>query len=394
MNRSITWKTCIRIGVTIVLVYLACTYWHSLVSIVGLAFGAAAPLLLGAAIAYVVNILMGFCERNLFPKCKHPLFLKVKRPLSMLLAFVAVVAAIVWMFTTVIPELWRCVEMIVNALPGVLRGLFTWLEEKIHLSSLLADMGFITEGATFDWKKAVDSMLPVLGTGVSGVMGTAISVATSLFSGIVMLFLALVFAVYLLMGKEKLGAQVHRIADTYLGKETSSKVFYVIHTVDEAFHSYIVGQSTEALILGSLCFLGMMVFGFNNALTISVMVGFLALIPIAGAYIAGAAGAVLLMMESPLMALLFVVYLVVLQQFEGNIIFPRVVGSSIGLPGIWVLAAVTVGGGILGILGMLLGVPLAAAIYRLITRDIQAREQGITVFDIPLEEPKRKTLFR
>ncbi len=390
--RNLSWKTCIRAGITVVLVYLACTYWHTVTAILGMAIGAASPLMLGGAMAYVVNILMSLYERNFFPKSKKPFLIRNRRVICMLLAFVTVVLALVWMFTTIIPELLRCVEMIINYLPTALRDTYTWLEEKIQISALLTDTGLLP-GENFDWTGAVRNAANVVISGVGGVMGAAVSVVGTLFSGVVTLFLSLIFAIYLLTGKETLGAQVHRVADTYLGKERSSKVFYIIHTVDESFHSFIVGQCTEALILGSLCFLGMMIFGFSKALMISVTVGFTALIPIAGAYIAGAAGALILFMESPVMALLFVVYLVVLQQIEGNVIFPRVVGSSIGLPGLWVLAAVTIGGGLLGIMGMLLGVPLAATIYRLVSRDIRAREKGISVFDIPAE-PKRKALFK
>ena len=168
----------------------------------------------------------------------------------------------------------------------------------------------------------------------------------------------------------------------------------MLEVLNESFHAFIVGQCTEALILGAMCFIGMMVFGFNNALTISVMVGFTALIPIAGAYIAGAAGAFMLFVESPLSALLFVVYLVVLQQIEGNLVFPRVVGSSIGLPGVWVLVAVTIGGGVMGIPGMLIGVPLASAAYKLLGRDVHAREKGVSVFDMPHEPKKKNVLFK
>ncbi len=389
---QLSWKTCLRAGITVVLVYLACTYWHTVTAILGVAIGAASPLVLGAAIAYVVNILMNLYERNFFPKGKKKQIIKYRRPACMALALATVVLAIVWMVTTIIPELVRCVELIISYLPGALQAGYSWLEEKIQISALLADTNLLP-GENFDWVGAVRNAANILISGFGGMMGAAFSVVGTLFSTVVTLLLSLIFAIYLLLGKETLGAQVRRVADTYLGRETATKVFYVISTLDDAFHSFIVGQCTEALILGSLCFLGMMVCGFSNALTISVMVGFTALIPIAGAYIAGAAGALMLFVESPLSALLFVVFLIVLQQIEGNLIFPRVVGSSIGLPGIWVLAAVTVGGGLMGILGMLLGVPVAATIYRLISRDIRAREKGVTVFDIP-QEPKRKALFK
>ena len=163
----------------------------------------------------------------------------------------------------------------------------------------------------------------------------------------------------------------------------------MLKTINDAFHHFIVGQCTEALILGSLCILGMLIFRFPYAVMIGTLVGFTALIPIAGAYIAAAVGAFMIFTVEPMQAVWFLVFLIVLQQLEGNLIFPRVVGSSIGLPALWVLAAVTVGGGLFGILGMLLGVPLAASAYKLLSRDMKAREQGVSVFDMPDDLPKK-----
>jgi predicted PurR-regulated permease PerM len=231
-------------------------------------------------------------------------------------------------------------------------------------------------------------------TGVGGAAKVAVTAVSSVFSTVVTMFLAIVFAIYLLSGKEKLGAQFIRLSRSVLGEKLTDRALYILRVLDDSFHSFIVGQCTEALILGAMCFIGMMIFGFDYALTISILVGFTALIPIAGAYIAGAAGAFMLFANSPLEALGFVVFLMVLQQLEGNLIFPRVVGESIGLPGVWVLAAVTVGGGVMGIPGMLIGVPLASAIYRLVSRDARARDMGKSLFDMPHEEKKKNVLFK
>ena len=391
---KLPWKTCIRAGVTVVAVYLACTYWHVLTRVLGVALSAASPLIVGAVIAYVANILMSFYERHFFVKRKEPIWRNIRRPACMALAFLTVVVAIVWMLTTVLPELARCVEMIIASLPAALSKAYTWLDEKIQLGALLKEMNLTTPGTDFDWNSTITKALNFVMTGVGGAVGVAVTAVSGVFSTVVTLFLAIVFCIYLLSGKEKLGAQFVRLARTYLGEKTTDKALYVLRVLDESFHSFIVGQCTEALILGALCFLGMMIFGFSNALTISVMVGFTALIPIAGAYIAAFVGAFMLFVESPLSALLFLVFLVILQQIEGNLIFPRVVGSSIGLPGVWVLAAVTVGGGVMGIPGMLIGVPLASTIYRLLSRDVHARAQGKSMFDMPHEGKKTNVLFK
>jgi len=391
---KLPWKTCIRAGITVVLVYLACTYWHALTDAVGVALSAASPLLVGAVIAYVANILMTFYERHFFVKSKKPIYAKIRRPACMALAFLTAVLAIVWMLTTVLPELGKCVEMIIASLPDAISKSYAWLDEQFQVGALLAEMNLSLPSADFDWKSAITSAVNFVMTGVGGAVGVAVSAVSSVASTVVTLFLAVVFAIYLLSGKEKLAAQFIRISRTYLGEKITDRALYVLKVLDESFHSFIVGQCTEALILGALCFLGMMIFGFNNALTISVMVGFTALIPIAGAYIAAAVGAFMLFVESPLSALLFLIFLVVLQQIEGNLIFPRVVGSSIGLPGVWVLAAVTVGGGVMGIPGMLIGVPLASAAYRLLSRDARAREMGKSVFDMPHEAKRKNVLFK
>ena len=391
---NLSWKTCIRAGVTVVLVYLACTYWHTLAHVAGVAIGAASPLIVGAAIAYVANILMSFYERYFFVKSKKPIFRKIRRPACMALAFLTVIVAVVWIFSTVLPELGKCVEMIVASLPGALNTAYTWLDEKFQVGELLREMNLAVPGADFDWKTAITNAVNFVMTGVGGVVDAAASVVTSVLSTVLTLFLGVVFAIYLLSGKEKLAAQFTRLGKTYLGEKITAKALYVLKVVNDSFHAFIVGQCTEALILGAMCFIGMMIFGFDNALTISVMVGFTALIPIAGAYIAGAAGAFMLFVNSPWEALGFVVYLVILQQIEGNLVFPRVVGSSIGLPGVWVLAAVTIGGGVMGIPGMLIGVPLASAAYRLLGRDVHAREKGVSVFEMPHDPKKKNVLFK
>ena len=391
---KLPWKTCMRAVITLVVVYLACTYWHKLTAAVGVALSAASPLIVGAAIAYVANILMSFYERHFFVKSKKTIFGKIRRPACMGLAFLTAVLAIVWMITTVLPELTRCVELIIASLPGAISKGYAWLDERFQVGALLKEWNLTLPSADFDWKNTITSAINIVLTGLGGAVGVAVTAVSSVFSTVVTLFLAAVFAIYLLLGKEKLGGQFVRLSRTYLGDKVTDRALYVLTVLDDSFHCFIVGQCTEALILGALCFLGMMVFGFSNALTISVMVGFTALIPIAGGYIAAIAGAFMLFVESPLQALLFLVFLIVLQQLEGNLIFPRVVGESIGLPAVWVLAAVTVGGGMLGIPGMLIGVPLASTAYRLLGRDVKAREMGLSLFDMPHEEKRTNALFK
>lgn len=369
------WKSCMRIGVTVVAIYLVTTYWIPLTNAARIALSAAMPVALGGAIAYVVNILMRFYERNLLPKNRKPALEKLRRPICMTLAFATVVLLLYFVVRMVLPELFNALTMIVEKLPGALTQLYKWIETKLAEAGLLDEVQAILPESSVDWQATVTKAVNLVISGVGGVLGATFSVMTSTVSSIVTLFLALVMAVYLLYSKEKLGSQFHRLIRAYLGEKAERKMFYFLNTTDECFHSYIVGQCTEALILGSLCILGMLLFRFPYAVMIGVLVGFTALIPIAGAYIGAAVGAFMIFTVDPLKALLFVIFLVILQQLEGNLIFPKVVGQSIGLPSLWVLAAVTVGGGVAGIGGILLSVPLTATLYRLIKTDVNRRTE-------------------
>ena len=187
-------------------------------------------------------------------------------------------------------------------------------------------------------------------------------------------FIALIFALYLLAGKDRLNRQFHALADTYLPERFTRRLWYVLVTAHDTFTRFFVGQFTEAIIIGVLCTLGMALFRLPYATMIGTLVGATALLPVVGAYLGAGIGAFMILTVNPLQALVFLIFIAVLQQLEGNLIYPRVVGTSIGLPGIWVLAAVTVGGGIGGIAGMLLAVPVTATFYRLLRTDVQRRQ--------------------
>ncbi len=367
------WKTCLRVGVTAVAAYLIVHYWDWFIGALGLALNAAAPLITGAAIAYIVNIPMHFFERFFFPRSTSAFVRRIRRPVCLLLAAVCVALAVMFLVQTIIPELVRCVALLAERLPGALHNGYLWLNERFDVGSYITQIAGLTPGEEFDWQGLVTKALNLFISGFGGVMGAAVSVVSGVVSTLISLFLGIVFAVYLLFGKEKIGGQLHRVLTTYAGENFDRRARYLLTNLDQSFHSYIVGQCTEALILGSLCALGMLLFRFPYAVMIGALVGCLALIPIAGAYIAAAVGAFMIFTVSPLQSLLFLVFLVILQQIEGNLIFPRVVGSSIGLPGIWVLAAVTVGGGLMGIAGMVIAVPLTAAVYRMLGHDLTRR---------------------
>lgn len=369
-------KTCIRAAVTIFLLYLAIQYWNPLIKILGMGISAASPLFLGAVIAYIVNILMSFYEERKIWKKANLWMEKIKRPLCMILAFLTIILVVVLLINMILPELIACFQVLFNGLPKAVNQLINWIESNLDVKSFLNDGKTLDQLKDMNIQEYVTKAGNVLLNGFGGAMGSVVSLFSTFFSKAVTVLVALVFSVYILLGKETLGGQCQKLLKTYTRPKFQEKFLYVLGVFHQSFHSFIVGQCIEAIILGVLCTLGMLLFRFPYATMIGCLVGFTALIPVAGAYIGAIVGAFMIFTVSPIQALLFLVYLVVLQQLEGNIIYPRVVGASIGLPGIWVLAAVTIGGGVLGVGGMLLGVPIAAALYQLLRADMRKRNTG------------------
>lgn len=367
---KIEWKTCAKIVISLFALFLAITYWKTVSGFIGMVFGAATPLFIGAAAAYVVNILMSFYERSFFGKTKNKKLLKIKRPLCMIIAFitlVAVLAIVVWL---VLPQFVSAIMLVVDYIPEAANWIVEQLEKLEYVPQDIIDML-----VSIDWNSQIEKIIKAVTSGVGNVMGVVISTVSTVLGGIVTAFLSLIFAIYILLDKEKLENQADKIAKKYLKQSWYEKLRYVLHTFSDSFHKYIVGQCTEAVILGGLCAIGMGILDLPYATMIGALVAFTALIPVAGAFIGGAVGAFMILMVNPIQALIFIVYLVVLQQLEGNIIYPKVVGSSMGLPAIWVLAAVTIGGGVMGIMGMLIGVPIAATVYHIIHNDVNGKTE-------------------
>ncbi len=362
---KVDWKSCARIGISIFVLYLCVTYWPAFANLFHSLFQAATPLLLGGVLAYAINILMAFYEAHYFPQSTRSVLAKSRRPVCMLAAFLTLAVLLIFIVKLVVPELISCIKLLAGQVPAAIDDLLAWLETKnIVPEDILAPLQSV------DWRAKAQQIIGIVTSGISSVMGVAVSAAFSVFSGAVTALLALIFSIYLLMGKEKLGNQLHRLMLRYVKPGVHAKMEYVLSVLNDSFHKYIVGQCTEAVILGALCTVGMLVLNLPYATMTGAVIAFTALIPVAGAYIGAGVGALMILTVSPVKAIIFLVFIVVLQQLEGNLIYPRVVGSSLGLPAIWVLTAVTLGGGLLGIPGMLLCVPLASALYRLIKEDV------------------------
>ena len=367
---KLTWKDCLKIGVSIFLLYLCIHFWPGAVALAKTVVGAASPLLIGAGVAYVVNILMSFYESHWFPGSTSAPVCRSRRMVCMILAYLTLIAMVVLIVALIVPQLVSCVRILLSEIPGAMTWVLSYVESlNIVPEDLIAPL------LKVDWQSKILNILSTLTSGVTNVMGAVISTVSSVFSALVSGLLALIFSIYILLGKDSLRGQFGKLLRRFLNPKWQGRMCYVMHTVDDCFHRYIVGQCLEAVIIGCLCAFGMGLLRLPYATMIGALVGFTALIPVAGAYIGAGVGAFMILTVDPVQALVFLIFLVILQQLEGNLIYPRVVGSSLGLPGIWVLAAVTVGGGIMGIGGMLLGVPLAASAYRMLRDDVDSHLQ-------------------
>lgn len=360
-------KKYIGIGAVAVVVFLIIYYWTAVSDALALGIAAAMPLLVGVVMAYVINILMCFYEKFYFKNAKKNWINQSRRSVCIVLSLVTVVAILAVVIGIVVPEFISGIELLVKEVPGVLNKAYLWLIHNEDIKPFLDPEVLNTQ---IDWQKMIKDIIDFVVTGAGGVMNSAFSIASSLFSFAAQGLIGFIFAMYLLLNKEKVIGQFNKLFHVYLKDSIREKMEYFFVVANETFKSYIVGQCTEAVILGVLCAVGMLIFGFPYAGMTGAVIGVTALIPVAGAYIGAGVGAFMICTVSPLKAVLFIVYIVVLQQLEGNLIYPKVVGSSIGLPGMWVLAAVTVGGGIMGIPGMLFGVPLAATLYKLLRADV------------------------
>lgn len=373
MNQE--WKGPLRLGAVLFGLYLAVHYWEKLASLGLLAVGAGFPLALGAVIAYAVNILMSTYEGWYFPNSRQPLVVKSRRPVCLLLAYTSLIGIVLLIVRMILPELIQSVTLLLQELTPLLRQLSVKLN-TLNSGQLAALSGLFAADGTVNWQELATKAVNFLLTGLGGVMGSLVSLISATVSAAFTAIVSVIFSIYLLMGKEKLSRQCALVLKTYLKPGWYSRLLYFLETLHSCFRRFVVGQCTEAVILGLLCMGGMLLFQFPYASMVGTLIGFTALIPVAGAYIGAGVGAFMIFTVSPVKALLFLVFISVLQQLEGNLIYPKVVGSSIGLPGIWVLAAVTIGGGVLGVGGMLLAVPLAAAFYQILREDVAKRNRS------------------
>ncbi len=356
-------------------IILGVMYSKEILMVAKMLLGMLTPFLVGAAMAFVLNLPTRFIEQKLLKKWKNPKQAGLKRAISILLALLFVVAVLVFVVLTVVPQLTRTLMELGTVIPNFFRGLVKNLEALAIQYPEWKDVLATLEEISIDWNSVITYATGVLKDGLGNVLSSTVgfagSVAGALFDGVI----SFVFAIYILSGKEKLGKQAKKLLHAYLPEKAFAKTMKVLALCNHNFAKFISGQCLEAVILGTLFVICMSIFGMPYAVLVGVLIAFTALIPIVGAFIGCAVGAFLILMVSPIKALIFVIMFLVLQQLEGNLIYPKVVGNSVGLPAIWVLVAVSVGGSMFGVVGMLVFIPLMSTVYALLKENVNNRNK-------------------
>ena len=330
------------------------------------------PFVLGGAIAFLTNVPMSFLEKKIFEnvKKKNKIVRKLKRPISLILTIVLVVGVIALVMFGVIPQLTRTMGTLVTSINDFIPQMQSWIGEFFHNNQEIMNL---VDQIEFDPDQAIKWGISLLGNGAGNMMNTTMSAVGSIVSGVATFFIAFSFACYILFQKEKLHIQIRKVFFAFLPRQKADTFLKVCSLTYRTFANFLAGQCLEAVILGSMFVVTLSILRMPYALLIGILIAFTALIPIFGAFIGCAVGSFLIFMVNPQQAILFVIVFLVLQQIEGNLIYPHVVGESVGLPSIWVLAAVTIGGNLMGIVGMLVFIPLLSVLYTIFREFVYLR---------------------
>lgn len=330
----------------------------------GVVFNLIMPFLVGIAIAFVLNILVNLLERKLFNKTK--INSKTKHNLSIILSLAIVLSFITFMILLIVPQIKNTTNLFIDNMP-------TYQENVINLLDKIGVNNEIRANIIAKSKDFGDKLTIYLKDNSNTVATSILGLASNVVTSVVNLTIGIIFAIYLLVEKEHLLNQTNKILKAYLPDKKVNKISSICHLSNKTFASFVSGQFLEAIIIGILCLIGMLILGIPYAATISILVGFTALIPVFGAFIGTGIGAFLIFMVNPMKSLIFIIFILILQQIEGNLIYPKVMSKRVNLPGIWVLVAVTIGASISGILGMLLSVPIASILYSILATNVNER---------------------
>lgn len=349
-----------------VAVTVAGVNYQRLLGVLGWLWGILFPFFLGGGIAFCLNVPMRRIEGLILPGRDR----RWKRPLSLFLAVLLVTGIVVVVMLVVIPEFFRTLSGLQSSVPAFLGELQQWLEQLfVQYPDIVDWIGSVQ----FDSGRVIQDIIGFLKQGAGSVLSTTMAAALNFASGVTAFGIGFIFAMYVLLQKETLARQVTKLLRAFLPTRAAARVIRVACLTERIFSSFLAGQCLEAVILGAMFFVTLTLLRMPYAVLIGVLIGFTALIPVFGAFIGCAVGTFLILMSSPLQALSFVVIFFVLQQIEGNLIYPHVVGNSVGLPSIWVLVAVTLGGSMMGVVGMLVFIPLTSVGYTLLREEVNRR---------------------
>ena len=330
------------------------------------------PFILGGAIVFVLNVPMSFLEKKIFENIKkeNKAARKLARPVSLLLTIVLVVGVIALVMIGVIPQLTKTMGSLMINITDFIPQIKIWIRDFFHDNREIMNL---VDQVQFNPDQAIRWGISLLGNGAGNMMNTTVSAVGSVVSGLATFFIAFSFACYVLFQKEKLHVQIRKVLFAFLPKQKADAFLKVCSLTYRTFANFLTGQCLEAVILGCMFVVTLSILRMPYALLIGVLIAFTALIPIFGAFIGCAVGSFLIFMVSPKQAIIFIIVFLVLQQIEGNLIYPHVVGESVGLPSIWVLAAVTIGGNLMGIVGMLVFIPLLSVVYTIFRKVVYQR---------------------
>lgn len=357
----------------VALLVLGIIYIKETITGIKMVFRILTPFIMGAVIAFILNLLMRGIETKLLKKWSGKIARKCKRPVSILLSIVSVLLIIFLMIIIVVPQLVDTVAELGKAIPvfvdNLVNDIIVFSNGYPEIQEYLSDL----ENIKIDWNSILTTVGRFLKNGMSDVMSSTFSIAGSIAGGVMNFFIGFIFAIYILGQKETLASQGERIIKAYLKPEKYEKVMKICRLLYDNFSNFISGQCLEALILGSIFVVVMTIFRLPYAVMIGVLIAFTALIPVVGAFIGCFIGTFLMLVDEPRKAIFFLILFLVIQQIEGNLIYPKVVGDKVGLPSIWVLVAVTVGGSLFGVAGMLVFIPIVSTLYTLLKEDVNHR---------------------
>lgn len=376
-NRKKLTKWILGIATACILIYLGVQNIDFVGNAVSWCVKIVMPLILGMFFALILNVPVRFFERHLFRKSKKAIAEKLRRPIALVLALVLIIGAFAGIIVLVIPELISAVKIIIQGATEILGKIGDEEAEsligKLPFGELLYNNVLVNYN--IDWDKIGNTLQTWLVDQSGNIMNTAVGTVSTLVTAVVNFIIAIIFAIYILFSKENLKKMAVRLIKAWIPEKIGNMILHTVRVGLGIFGNFVSGQTIEAVILGTLCIVGMLILKIPYAPMVGALVGVTAFIPVVGAFVGTVVGAFMILTVSPAKALVFVIYLLILQQIEGNIIYPKVMGSRINLPAIWVLAAVTVGGGLAGPVGMLLGVPVTSVIYVLLREETEKREK-------------------